>query len=159
MPYFNNVNISDCKHFAVLIVDLDCFINDKFVPYVYVYESSHCYCKRHRLFFSYKLNKEYLFQFGKSIIVDDFVLNDDICTFSCNSCSKTQFITLCCFCCGYNCEAVIQTLLTNETFINNGIDPNTHQIIQPGNETRLFLKRILSNRIVTKKYCSLKQRV
>lgn len=94
---------------------------------------------------SNKLNKIYFFLFGLEILVDDYILNDDLCVFcNLNSCGKTQSIFNCC--CGYFCEAVINLLLCNKIFRNN------ENAMKPGKEVRHFLKKILSNKNVKSKY-------
>lgn len=153
IPYCTGKICCDIGHFVTLIVDLDYFRNGMFTPYLYVYDSSHFLCNYHG-YFTDQLNKSY-FSFGIDIIVDNHVLNNDkleTCHVSENLCSKIQFILNCDYYCGYYCEAVIHLLLTNKTFMNNGISTKDNSYINSGEETRLFLKSILCNKNVIKKF-------
>lgn len=126
-------------HFVTLIVDLDYRDNGgNFKPFVYVYDSSHVLCNKYGVGSS-TLNKDVYFRFGDNILVDNKVLNDDrrcCCCVRSNLASKIQGCAD--YRCGYYCEAAIDLLLENATFIDN----NGGNIIY-GIETRVFLQEIL----------------
>ena len=126
-------------HFVTLIVDLDYRDNGgNFKPFVYVYDSSHVLCHKYGVVSS-TLNKDVYFRFGDNILVDDKVLNDDrrcCCCVRSNLSSKIQGCAD--YRCGYYCEAAIDLLLEDNTFINN----DGGNIIY-GIETRAFLQEIL----------------
>ena len=136
-------------HFVTLIVDLDHIdYNGNYRPFVYVYDSAHFLCKSYGVF-SYNLNKDVYFKFGNGILVDDKPLNEDInyCPhFFCindNKTSKIQYVwklsrPFDCRC-GYYCEASINLLLKNLSFSDYNCT------IQPGQQTRDFLRGILRN--------------
>lgn len=137
-------------HFVTLIVDLDHIgRNNNFVPFVYVYDSAHMFCKYYGSF-NQKLNKVDYFDFGNQILVDDYVLNDDVNRCVCfyvpdNMASKIQYVFRADCRCGYYCEAAINLLLENSTITSNdGILPNGNVLVS-GDATRNYLKDILKN--------------
>lgn len=152
IPYY--VLFKNGAHFVTLIVDLDHMEGDKYVPFVYVYDSSHFLCYAHGIN-SYKLNKNDYFNFSNDILVDDEPLNNDINwsphLFAIND-EKTSKLQYICkmsrpveLRCGYYCEAAVNLLLSNEKFID--YDNN----ISSGQETREFLREILKNKYVLEK--------
>ena len=144
MPYSTQMRSRFLKligaaHFVTLIVDLDYIDNGgNFKPFVYVYDSSHVLCNKYGLMTS-TLNKDVYFRFGNNILVDDKVLNDDrrcCCCLRLNLSSKIQGCAD--YRCGYYCEAAIDLLLEDDTFI----DKDGGNIIY-GIRTREFLREIL----------------
>lgn len=144
IPYLTSIKTgllsrTSLNHFVTLIVDLDYRDNGgNFKPFVYVYDSSHVLCNKYGIGTS-TLNKDVYFRFGDNILVDNKVLNDNkrcCCCIRSNLASRIQGCTDCR--CGYYCEAAIDLLLEDDTFIDN----NGGNIIY-GIRTREFLREIL----------------
>lgn len=149
IPYFTRIktwpfNLANIfAHFVTLIVDLDHInFNGNFIPFVYVYDSSHFLCKFFGKFRT-ALNKEVYFKFGDEILVDDQVLNNIIgvrLARTLNSLSGLIQPNLD-FRCGYYCEAAINLLLKNNNFTSGRVGGYPLY----GQQTREFLMKILSN--------------
>lgn len=141
-------------HYVTLIVDLDYMENNQFKPFVYVYDSSHSSCKNMGIM-SYELDTNTYFDFGNDIIVDKQPLNNDVNysahMFAINDekTSKVQYIWKIGrpldLRCGYYCEAAINLLLND----NNFTDYNN--TVEPGYQTREFLRKILKNKKIRDK--------